>query len=104
MIVRRLLYLGCYIAMHYVVLATYWIIVGVKFFRRYDPWIDRDLYIKALAKAVDNMILPYWGRNKIINLIGEYIIEPVAWPITFINNIDNLYRDVMSEYEKLLNE
>lgn len=104
MIIRWLLYLGCWVAMSYVAFAILWFIVTVKCVMRYAPWIDAELIKKASDVAIDNMILPNWGSNKIVRFIGDKIIEPIAWPVCFIANIDNLYKDTMTACEELLAE
>ena len=104
MIIRWLLYLGCWIVMNYVAFAIVWIIATVKCIKRYAPWIDRKLMHKAMDVAVDNMFIPNWGSNKIIHFIGDAIIEPIAWPVAILNNASNMIKDTLMEYERLLTE
>ena len=104
MIIRLLFYLGCWIVMDFVAFAIVWLIATVKCIKRYTPWIDTELMHKAMDVAVDNMFLPDWGSNKIVQFIGDAIIEPIAWPVAIFNNASNMIKDTLTEYERLLNE
>lgn len=104
MIIRWLLYLGCWIVMNYVAFAIVWIIAIVKCIKRYAPWIDIELMHKAMDVAVDNMFIPNWGSNKLVRFIGDAIIEPIAWPVAILNNASNMINVYLMEYERLLTE
>lgn len=104
MIIRWLLYLGCWIAMEYVAFAIVWIITTVKWIKRYAPWIDTELMRKAMDVAIDNMFVPNWGSNKVVCFIGDVIIEPIAWPVVIFNNAGNMIKDTLMEYERLLTD
>ena len=103
MIIRWLLYLGCWVAMYYAAWFIFGFMISIECYRRYGIQFNRNALNKAFNKASDNVVEVNWGSNTVIKFVGG-ILEFIGWPIGYFANIGSIMEDTMVEYERLMNE